>query len=117
MKQNNRAIGQAYEQMAGSFLESCGYKILAYNYRCKLGELDIVARDGDTYVFCEVKYRKDSAMGDPSEAVDQEKRRRISRGAMTYLKEHRLWDVSCRFDVISILGEELTHIENAFELL
>lgn len=117
MKQNNRAVGQSYERLAGKYLESCEYEILAYNYRCKQGEVDLIARDRDTIVFCEVKYRKDSAMGDPSEAVDQEKRRRISRGAMTYLKEHRLWDVSCRFDVICFLGEKLTHIENAFDLL
>lgn len=117
MKQNNRRVGQAYEQKAGEYLISRGYHILQYNYRCKQGEIDIVALDDDTYVFCEVKYRKDVGTGYPEEAVTLAKQRRVSRSAMVYLKEHYLWDVSCRFDVISILGEDISHIKNAFDMI
>lgn len=114
MGQNNRKVGQSYEQKAGGYLISKGYLILTYNYRCTQGEIDIIAKDGETYVFCEVKFRKDTQYGYPVEAVTVEKQGRIRQSAMEYLKQHGLWDVSCRFDVIAILGEELSHIENAF---
>lgn len=117
MKQNNRMVGQTYEQKAGEYLRNLGYEILEYNYRCKQGEIDIVALDRDIYVFCEVKYRRDDRVGFPAEAVTLTKQRRISRSAMVYLKEHYLWDVSCRFDVISILGEDISHIKNAFDMI
>jgi len=117
MRQNNRVIGEAYEQKAGKYLESFGYKILAYNYRCKQGEIDIIAQDGDTYVFCEVKYRRNEGKGYPEDAITATKQRRITRSAMVYLKEHHVWDNSCRFDVICILGEKFTHIKNAFEII
>ncbi len=117
MRQNNRTVGETYEKIAGQYLASHGYQVLCYNYRCKQGEIDVIALDGDMYVFCEVKFRKDESKGHPSEAVTPAKQKRICRSAMVYLKEHYLWDVSCRFDVISILGEELTHIKNAFEMI
>ena len=58
MKQNNRAVGTAYEQIAGRFLEKKGFQILEYNYRCRAGEIDLIARDREYLVFCEVKYRR-----------------------------------------------------------
>ena len=119
-KRNKRQTGAYYEREAGEYLERLGYKILEYNYRCRSGEIDIVARDNGCIVFCEVKYRTDERRGDPLEAVDERKQKRLFRCAMHYLSEHRLGDVLCRFDVVGITGEtgmknsEVTYIKNAF---
>ena len=119
-KRNNRQTGAYYEQTAGRYLERLGCEILEYNYRCRAGEIDIVAKDGEYVVFCEVKYRSDGRKGNPLEAVDARKQNTIFHCAMYYLKEHRLEDASCRFDVIGIQGRdgmedaEVTYIKNAF---
>lgn len=119
-KRNKRQTGAYYEQAAGCYLEQLGYEVLEYNYRCRSGEIDIVAKDGEYIVFCEVKFRSDERKGNPLEAVDSRKQKVIFRCAMHYLSEHRLKDVSCRFDVIGIEGNDgmkgakVTHIKNAF---
>lgn len=119
-KKNKRQTGAYYEQAAGRYLEQLGYEILEYNYRCRSGEIDIIAKDGAYVVFCEVKYRADSRKGDPLEAVDTRKQNVIFRCAMYYLAEHHLNDVPCRFDVIGIQGQDgsedakVTYIKNAF---
>lgn len=116
MKQNNRKVGAVYEQAAGYYLEQQGYEILEYNYRCRLGELDIIARDGDYLVFCEVKYRKGKEKGSPLEAVDMKKQRTIYRCAEYYLTEKHLNDIPCRFDVLGVEGKKIILIKNAFEM-
>ena len=63
VKQNNRSVGAVYEQAAGYYLEQNGYELIEYNYRCRDGEIDIIAKDGDCYVFCEVKYRSGRQAG------------------------------------------------------
>ena len=73
MKENQREKGAYWEQKAGAYLESIGYEILEYNFRCRMGEIDIIARDGDYLVFCEVKYRAGTGKGYPAEAVDLKK--------------------------------------------
>lgn len=113
-KRNKRKTGAHYERFAGRYLESLGIEILEYNYRCRMGEIDIVAKDGAYVVFCEVKYRSDGRAGSPLEAVDARKQKVIFRCAMDYLARRRLGDVPCRFDVIGIEGERLTHIKDAF---
>ena len=119
-KKNKRQTGAYYEQAAGHYLEQLGYEILEYNYRCRSGEIDIIAKDGAYVVFCEVKSRADSRKGDPLEAVDARKQNVIFRCAMYYLAEHHLNDVPCRFDVIGIQGQDgsedakVTYIKNAF---
>ncbi len=113
-QKNKRRIGGEYEKKAGAYLAGKGYRILQYNYRCRLGEIDLIARDGRCLVFCEVKYRTGRKSGDPAEAVDAKKQRRISGGALYYLTEHGMTDALCRFDVVSICGEEIRHIKNAF---
>lgn len=119
--QNNRKVGTFYEQIAGRYLESIGYKILQFNYRCKVGEIDIIARDGNYLVFCEVKYRSDNSKGMPSEAVDYRKQKVLSKCALFYITTHRCTQMPCRFDVIGILGRkdncaqtEIKHFKNAF---
>ena len=113
---NNREKGSSYEQQAASFFRNLGYEILEQNYRRKTGEIDLIARDGRTIVFAEVKYRKCLSKGYPEEAVSAEKIRRIRRTAQWYLAEHRLPEqgTACRFDVVSILDQEIRHIRNAF---
>ena len=115
MERNKRKTGAAYEQAAGYYLEQQGYVILQYNYRCRIGEIDLIARDGRYLVFIEVKYRKNGSRGNPLEAVDAKKQYRISRCAQYYLMEKRLGDIPCRYDVIGIEGSRITLIKNAFE--
>lgn len=113
-RQNNRAVGSKYEHYAGEYLTGLGYKILEFNYRCRSGEIDIIAQDGDCIVFCEVKYRKSGGQGDPLEAVGKRKQERIAGCAKRYLMTNKITGVPCRFDVVGILGSEVTHIKNAF---
>ena len=114
IQKNRRKTGADYEKAAGFYLEQMGYEILQFNYRCRLGEIDLIAKDGAYYVFCEVKYRADERKGSPLEAVDARKQQKIFRTAMYYLTEQQLEDVPCRFDVVGIEGTKITLIKNAF---
>lgn len=113
-KQNRRRTGSEYEQAAGYYLEQSGYEIVQYNYRCRKGEIDIIAKEGTCLVFCEVKYRADERKGSPLEAVDARKQRTLFQCAQYYLTEHHLEDVPCRFDVIGIEGTKITLVKDAF---
>lgn len=116
--QNKRQVGTQYELMALSFLETKGYQMICQNFRCKIGEIDIIAQDGNVLVFIEVKYRVDLHKGDPAEAINYYKKRNISNVARYYLKKNHLSEyTSCRFDAIVILGQEIRHIENAFDAI
>ena len=111
---NKRKTGQEQEAKA-AFLKTQGYQILEQNYRCKRGEIDLVAREGQYLVFVEVKYRSTNESGLPEEAVDLRKQRQISRVAAWYLTEKGL-DIytPCRFDVVAIEGEENRLYRDAF---
>ena len=113
---NKRSIGSEKEMLAAEFLKSHGYQILEMNYRCRQGELDIVARRDEMLVIAEVKYRADFACGDPAEAVDVRKQRRICRVTLDYLMRHpQFQEKPCRFDVICVYGDgQIRHIEDAF---
>lgn len=112
---NKRKTGALYEQRAAAFLRGRGYRILEQNYRCRAGEIDLIARDGRYLVFVEVKYRHDGRLGEGVCAVDWRKQRRISRTALWYLAEHRLGaETPCRFDVVSVDGERVTLVQDAF---
>lgn len=113
-RQNNRKVGTDYEQAVGYYLEQQGYLIVEYNYRCRMGEIDLIAKDGEYLVFCEVKYRKDGRKGAPIEAVGPKKQRTLYQCALYYLTVHRLNESPCRFDVIGIEGGKITHIRDAF---
>lgn len=114
---NNRETGSRYEKTAGDYLRQNGYEILEYNYRCKAGEIDIIAKDGEYLVFCEVKYRTDDRKGHPAEAVDLSKQRIISKCALYYMTTNGIEDVPCRFDVVSIEGEKIILYQNAFDYI
>ena len=114
------ALGKSGEDLACRELERRGYAILARRYRRRRGELDIIARDGETVVFVEVKTRHDHAFGQAAEAVGLLKRRRMGQLAMDYVLRHHLTNCPCRFDVVSIhFDQERPVIEvfkNAFDL-
>lgn len=113
-----KAIGNQGEEIAAKYLEEQGYKILARNYRCLLGEIDIIACDKDDLVFIEVKTRTNLAFGLPQESISRSKQFRIRKIALHYLAEKRPLYSKYRFDVVSIiLNKEdfrLEVIRNAF---
>ena len=114
-KVNKRALGTEKEQVAAAFLEQQGYQILQKNYRCKIGEVDLIARHGEYLVFVEVKYRKNDRIGSPEEAVTPAKQKRISKVCVWYLRENHLsLDTPCRFDVVAVSQEEVRIYQNAF---
>jgi putative endonuclease len=97
-----QALGRDGEDLACDELRRLGYAILARRYRTRVGELDIVARDGETLVFVEVKARRSDEFGTPGEAVTWRKRRKLQSMATDFLSRGRLSAVSCRFDVVAI---------------
>lgn len=114
--ENKRKTGREKEELAEEYLRQQGYEILDMNFYGRFGEIDIIARDGETLVFAEVKYRKSERFGNSLEAVDTRKQKKICQTALYYLARHHISDsVPCRFDVIGITGEDITHIKNAFE--
>jgi putative endonuclease len=116
-----RSLGQRGERAAGRYLRSLGYEIVGRRERGRLGELDLVAVDGRTIVFIEVKTRRSHDAGHPAEAVGPEKQRRLTRLALAYLKRHELLEFASRFDVMAITWPQgarkpaIEHIRNAFE--
>jgi putative endonuclease len=99
---SRRAVGERGEQLALEHLRSQGYEILARNWRTREGEVDLVARDGESIVFVEVKARTGAEFGTPEEAVTPAKRRKLQRAAWAYLEAHALLDASWRIDVVAI---------------
>ena len=117
MKINKRTIGTVGEDTACAYLEQANYKILERNFRCRSGEIDIIALDGDYMVFIEVKYRKDNSFGYPRESVNYYKQRNISKVASYYLLIKNAFHRNCRFDVVEIIGDRIELIQNAFSLV
>ena len=112
---NKRQVGTQYESMAVQYLTEAGYHILERNFRCRTGEIDIIAKDGAYLVFVEVKYRASAACGSALEAVDYRKQQSILRVAQYYMVSHGYGThTNSRFDVVAIQGTEITLIQNAF---
>lgn len=114
-------FGRSSEEKAVCYLKGRGYRILETNYKNRLGEIDIIARQDSRLCFVEVKSRASLDFGLPKEAVDSRKQYKISRAALAYLKENKLLDEGCRFDVLSILdngesGGQFELIQGAFDL-
>ena len=113
--QNRRETGSRYEQEAAEYLRGQGYEIVECNFRDRFGEIDLVAREGVYLVFVEVKYRRDIKSGYPEEAVSARKQQKIRRTASWYLyRRGYKQDVPCRFDVVSIVGEEIFLMRDVF---
>lgn len=106
--------GEAAEAQAASFLAARGFEILERNFRTRLGEIDLVARDGATLVFVEVRRRRSSAAwGGAAASVDGLKRRRLAAAARYYLARFRE-EPPCRFDVVAIQGDSCEWLRDAF---
>lgn len=113
--ENNRTSGSRYEAYAAAYLEKRGYRVIEKNFRCHIGEIDLIAVHRNALVFIEVKYRKTAAKGSPVEAVTKKKQRTIYKVAQYYMMTHSVSpDTVCRFDVVAILGETIEVIPNAF---
>lgn len=97
------AIGAAKEELARRYLETRGLRLVARNFRCRRGEIDLIMRDGDCLAFVEVRYRRSERFGTPAESVDPAKQRRILETARHYLQRHPT-SLACRFDVLAITG-------------
>jgi putative endonuclease len=113
---STHAQGQRGEDRAVEYLRDRGYSVIERNFRCRLGEIDIVARDGDTLVFVEVRTRTDGRCGTALETITPAKQRRIARVAEFYLTARRAHGAACRFDVIGITGEQVELVRDAFRL-
>jgi putative endonuclease len=116
-----KLFGQAGESAAEEFLRQKGYRIVARNLRSSVGELDLVAEDGQVLVFIEVKARRTDAYGGAIYAVHQRKQEKVIRLAAQYLARHHIKDRLCRFDVVLLQGSnavapQIEHIQNAFEV-
>jgi putative endonuclease len=120
MTKERISLGKFGEDLARERLKDLGYRILKTNYRCSLGEVDLVARDGDVLVFVEIKTRKSESLGQIKEVVNRRKQSQLSKVALAYLKSNNLWGSKARFDVVAIrlIGgkKEIEIIKNAFEL-
>jgi putative endonuclease len=111
---NNRSKGTLYEEKTCVYIQEQGMELVTKNYSCKCGELDIIAKDQDSLVFIEVKYRSSMAYGHPSYAIDYRKQRKITQSAVWYTKEVRWIDRPVRFDVALWTGNQLEYHKGAF---
>ncbi len=112
---NKRRVGSEYEKIAVQFLEKNGYEIIISNFYCRQGEIDIVARDGKYLAFVEVKYRTTTKNGQPEEAVNIYKQRRIINAAKYFMyKNNYAQDTPCRFDVVAVMPDKVRLLRNAF---
>ena len=119
-KQDPRiGTGRTGEDLAVRYLENQGYVIVERNYRKRIGEIDIIARDGECLVFVEVKTRRSNRFGSPFDAVGFRKQQQVSRVALAFMTQHRCLDVPVRFDVVAVHLEgqssRVELIKNAFE--
>lgn len=119
---NNKAKGDLGEKIAEEYLKKYGYIILEKNFRTKIGEIDIIAKDGEYIVFVEVKTRHDNIYGTPGEAVNSSKQHKIIRTTQLYIMKKNLYKYDLRFDVIEIILNNYNEdpaiklIKNAFQL-
>ena len=114
---DNKKTGDYGERLAAEYLSGKGYIIIEKKFRCRTGEIDIIASDDDYYVFVEVKLRRNLSKGYPREAVGYAKQVKIRKTALGYLSLHGVAEADMRFDVIEIIGADtvtIEHIENAF---
>jgi len=119
MEDFRKALGSKGEDLAVQYLKKKGYKVIERNYHCQWGEIDLVAREGDTLVFVEIKSRSSSGFGLPQDAVDRFKQNKLIEVARAYLAERHLKeDISMRFDVVAVRltpqGPDIEVIKDAF---
>lgn len=112
--------GKEGEDLAVNYLKRAGFRIVERNFRCRFGEIDIIAKDGETLVFLEVKTRTSASYGDPEAAVDQAKQKKISLVSLHYLQSRNIADIPVRYDVVAVerssAGDQIRLIKDAFDL-
>jgi putative endonuclease len=116
----NKILGDLGESTACKYLEDIGYSIIERNFSCRAGEIDIIAFEGDTIVFIEVKTRASEAFGMPSEAVSDTKQKKLVKAALYYMQKKKLFNYMSRFDVIEVIMDEESNcqiniIKDAFQ--
>jgi putative endonuclease len=120
MTQKRKNLGEMGEDIAVNFLKKNNYRILTRNYRCKFGEIDIIAEHKKTLSFIEVKTRRSESFGLPQESVHPKKQKKISRVALEFIQRYKLENRSARFDIVAIQfyseAYEIDLIKNAFDL-
>jgi len=120
MSKDRQELGKQGEKLARKHLEQKGYKVLTSNFRCRLGEIDIIAKDKHIVVFVEVRTVKSAVFGPAYNTVTYPKQKQVKRVALFYISKHNLVNTQFRFDVIGITvnqktgDHQLDHIENAF---
>ncbi len=120
MKDTRKALGSRGEDLAVQYLKKKGFKVIERNYHCSAGEIDLIAREGKTLVFVEIKTRSSSDYGLPQDAVDRFKQKKMIEVARSYLAERHLTeDIPARFDVVAIhlmpAGPQIELIKDAFQ--
>ncbi len=113
---NNQVFGLKGETLACKKLKKMGYKIIERNYKCKLGELDIIAMHKGVLVFVEVKSRTSLLFGRPCLAVDEYKQQKLIKLAQYYINTTEQYNILCRFDVVEVLDDSVNVIQNAFTM-
>ena len=120
MEGQKQILGKEGERIAEIYLRKKGYRVVERNYRCPVGELDLILLDRRVVVFVEVKTRSDDRFGAPLESVGPRKQQKMIKTALFFLSRHRLHNRDARFDVVGISyqgGEPMVeHVENAFEI-
>jgi putative endonuclease len=119
MTRQRQAVGAYGERLASRYLQDAGLVLLDHNWRCREGEVDLILRDGDDVVFCEVKTRRTDTYGTPAEAVGVRKVRRLRRIAACWLAQASIRPAGVRFDVVAVLMPErgaslIEHVRAAF---
>ena len=109
-----KLLGRAGEKKALEFLKKQGYSILETNFKTRLGEIDIIAKEGEYLVFIEVKTRSSDEYGQPSEAVNFKKQEKYFKVSLEYLQKNKLLNAPCRFDVVEITDGKINIIKDAF---
>ncbi len=119
MSKIRQLVGQKGEEAASEYLKEQGYSIIETNYRCKLGEIDIIARDGEMVVIVEVRTKTGLAFGRPEESINRDKARKLNRLALQYIQANYHREISSRIDLIAVMIEknsglvkDVKHIKN-----
>src|SRR5262245_15352113 len=112
--QVRRSLGASGEEAVAEWYVARGYEVVARNWRCKDGELDLIVRQGRTFVFCEVKTRTSDLFGVPAESVNRQKQVRVRHLAARWLEDAPMRPIGIRFDVASVLAGEIEVLEGAF---